>query len=102
MTIPLIVRLQGTKEKEAKQCVSRDLVLFPRLEADVYASYLAPACDRLIKESQMKIFAYDGLDEGGYRRAFLKEQWKQRAEFRSSICYSRHCRCQGCCCMSKE
>ncbi|KAK4049418.1 succinate--CoA ligase beta chain [Microbotryomycetes sp. JL201] len=36
MTIPLIVRLQGTKEAEAK---------------------------KLIKESGMKIFAYDGLDE---------------------------------------
>merc|ERR1711939_154865 len=36
MTIPLIVRLQGTKEKEAKE---------------------------LIRESKMKIFAYDGLDE---------------------------------------
>lgn len=38
MTIPLIVRLQGTKEKEAKE---------------------------LIRESKMKIFAYDGLDEAG-------------------------------------
>ncbi|KAK4056305.1 succinate--CoA ligase beta chain [Microbotryomycetes sp. JL221] len=36
MSIPLIVRLQGTKEAEAKQ---------------------------LIKDSGMKIFAYDGLDE---------------------------------------
>ncbi|GAA5831077.1 hypothetical protein JCM11251_005134 [Rhodosporidiobolus azoricus] len=36
MTIPLVVRLQGTKEKEAK---------------------------KLIQESKMKIFAYDGLDE---------------------------------------
>ncbi|KAM0749798.1 succinate-CoA ligase [Meredithblackwellia eburnea MCA 4105] len=36
LTIPLIVRLQGTKEAEAK---------------------------KLIKESGMKIFAYDGLDE---------------------------------------
>lgn len=36
ITIPLIVRLQGTKENEAK---------------------------KLIKESGMKIFAYDGLDE---------------------------------------
>ncbi|ORY90864.1 putative succinate-CoA ligase [Leucosporidium creatinivorum] len=36
MTIPLIVRLQGTKEAEAK---------------------------KLIQESGMKIFAYDGLDE---------------------------------------
>jgi len=36
MTIPLIVRLQGTKEKEAKE---------------------------LIRESNMKIFAYDNLDE---------------------------------------
>lgn len=37
MTIPLIVRLQGTKEAEAK---------------------------KLIKDSGMKIFSYDGLDEG--------------------------------------
>jgi succinyl-CoA synthetase beta subunit len=37
MTIPLIVRLQGTKEVEAK---------------------------KLIKESGMKIFSFDGLDEG--------------------------------------
>ncbi|KAA1084334.1 hypothetical protein PGT21_024757 [Puccinia graminis f. sp. tritici] len=36
LDIPLIVRLQGTKEKEAK---------------------------KLIKESKMKIFAFDGLDE---------------------------------------
>ncbi|BGP13377.1 succinate--CoA ligase beta chain [Rhodosporidiobolus nylandii] len=36
MTIPLIVRLQGTKEAEAK---------------------------KLIQESKMKIFAYDNLDE---------------------------------------
>jgi len=37
MTTPLIVRLQGTKETEAK---------------------------KLIQESGMKIFSYDGLDEG--------------------------------------
>ncbi|PWN47921.1 putative beta-succinyl CoA synthetase precursor [Violaceomyces palustris] len=36
MTVPLIVRLQGTKEKEAK---------------------------KLIKDSGLKIFAFDGLDE---------------------------------------
>ncbi|GAA5831063.1 hypothetical protein JCM11251_005131 [Rhodosporidiobolus azoricus] len=36
MTIPLVVRLQGTREAEAK---------------------------KLIQESKMKIFAYDGLDE---------------------------------------
>lgn len=39
MTIPLVVRLQGTKEAEAKV---------------------------LIKESKMKIFAYDNLDEGAF------------------------------------
>lgn len=36
MTVPLVVRLQGTKEKEAKE---------------------------LIRNSSMKIFAFDGLDE---------------------------------------
>ncbi|CAE6433426.1 unnamed protein product [Rhizoctonia solani] len=44
LTVPLVVRLQGTKEKEAKQ---------------------------LIKESGLKIYAFDGLDEAAAKAVEL-------------------------------
>jgi succinyl-CoA synthetase beta subunit len=53
MSIPLVVRLQGTKEAEAKKCVFSlsTLVLNVLIQC------------RMIKESGLKIYAYDGLDE---------------------------------------
>lgn len=53
MNIPLIVRLKGTKEAEAKQYV-------PRLFLSCTA---ADVPRRMIKESGLKILAFDGLDE---------------------------------------
>lgn len=54
MKIPLIVRLKGTKEAEAKQYVSS--LSDDQLQAiDVLR--------RMIKESGLKILAFDGLDE---------------------------------------
>ncbi|CCO26096.1 succinyl-CoA synthetase beta subunit [Rhizoctonia solani AG-1 IB] len=44
LTVPLVVRLQGTKEKEAKQ---------------------------LIKDSGLKIYAFDGLDEAAAKAVEL-------------------------------
>lgn len=52
MSIPLVVRLQGTKEAEAKKWVS-----FPSLYSK-WSWYC-----RMIKESGLKIYAFDGLDE---------------------------------------
>ena len=61
MNIPLIVRLKGTKEAEAKECV---FLFFPIL-------YLHPICSvlmhwivyRMIRKSGLKIVPHDQLDE---------------------------------------
>jgi len=54
LKVPLVVRLQGTKEAEAKQCVLEYICCLCSIN---YVSL------RLIKESGLKIFAFDGLDE---------------------------------------
>jgi succinyl-CoA synthetase beta subunit len=60
LQIPLIVRLQGTKEHEAKE---------------------------LIRNSKMKIFAYDNLDEGESPRASLFGYLISRGtDLSSSLC----------------
>lgn len=65
LSIPLVVRLQGTKEAEAKKCVfSIPITIFrtriasrpTRKDADL-------SLHRMIKESGLKIFPFDGLDE---------------------------------------
>ena len=53
MKIPLIVRLKGTKEAEAKQYVA----------PSNYRSHVVEILCRMIKESGLKILAFDGLDE---------------------------------------
>ena len=53
MKIPLIVRLKGTKEAEAKQCVPYR----------IYELDIVDLPCRMIKESGLKILAFDGLDE---------------------------------------
>jgi len=53
LDVPLVVRLQGTKEPEAKKSV---WIFSPcRLILTMFL--------RLIEESGLKIFAFDGLDE---------------------------------------
>ena len=47
LTIPLVVRLQGTKEAEAK---------------------------KMIKESGLKIYPYDGLDEAASKAVEMAKQ----------------------------
>jgi succinyl-CoA synthetase beta subunit len=60
LQIPLIVRLQGTKEHEAKE---------------------------LIRNSKMKIFAYDNLDEGESPRAsFFGYLISRGTDLSSSLC----------------
>ena len=54
LTIPLVVRLKGTKEQEAKRSVSAK-------EAIVISLMIQFV--RLIEESGLKIYAFDGLDE---------------------------------------
>ena len=56
LEVPLIVRLQGTKEAEAKQYVTLRVCSF-FLTSTLCTSF------RLIRESGLKIFAFDGLDE---------------------------------------
>jgi len=65
LTVPLVVRLQGTKEKEAKACVSLFLI----------CCIFAHDCvhDRLIKESGLKIYAFDGLDEAAAKAVELSQ-----------------------------
>ena len=53
MKIPLIVRLKGTKEAEAKQCVP----------PSNFKSGIIDVMRRMIKESGLKIHAFDSLDE---------------------------------------
>lgn len=53
LTIPLVVRLKGTKEQEAKAYV---LLL-------VAPAQLSEHFVRMIKESGLKIVAFDGLDD---------------------------------------
>lgn len=52
MTIPLVVRLKGTKEQEAKEYVPASLSL-----------YNIDLVSRMIKQSGLKIVAFDSLDD---------------------------------------
>jgi succinyl-CoA synthetase beta subunit len=54
LSIPLIVRLKGTKEAEAKQYV--EPLSYLQISADGMAL-------RMIKESGLKIYAFDSLDD---------------------------------------
>ena len=62
LNIPLVVRLKGTKEQEAKECVE-------------YVSYsrrsLTVCILSMIKESGLKIIAFDDLDEAAERAVGL-------------------------------
>ncbi|RXW20622.1 hypothetical protein EST38_g5239 [Candolleomyces aberdarensis] len=64
LKIPLVVRLKGTKEAEAKQYVFSKSVLtgFSANLEDV---------SRMIKESGLKIIAFDGLDEAAEQAVSL-------------------------------
>lgn len=59
MDIPLVVRLKGTKEQEAKEFV----LFFSSAVSDHYFS--------MIKESGLKIVAFDSLDEAAARAVTL-------------------------------
>jgi succinyl-CoA synthetase beta subunit len=61
MNIPLVVRLKGTKEQEAKQYVSS----LSSLRA------LSKAYFRMIKDSGLKIIAFDSLDDAAERAVRL-------------------------------
>jgi succinyl-CoA synthetase beta subunit len=63
LTIPLVVRLQGNKEMEAKAYVCLPLFYRP---CGVDFGY-----DRLIKESGLKIYSFDGLDEAAAKAVEL-------------------------------
>ncbi len=62
LTVPLVVRLKGTKETEAKQ-----YVFFPTLPAKPFS----PSSFRMIRESGLKIIAFDGLDDAAERAVKL-------------------------------
>lgn len=65
LKVPLVVRLKGTKEQEAKQYVKfRTTTLYHHL---IY--YL----NRMIRESGLKIEAFDGLDEAAERASRLAD-----------------------------
>lgn len=61
LKIPLVVRLQGTKVEEGKEYVSLCLFssLFQKFMCHLFFSLFS-----LINKSGLKIFAFDGLDEG--------------------------------------
>jgi len=61
LTIPLVVRLKGTKEAEAKQYVSRII-----LHRATIISF-----SRMIRESGLKIVAFDGLDDAAEKAVQL-------------------------------
>lgn len=61
LTIPLVVRLKGTKENEAKQYVN-----FFLSETSSHHS----SC-RMIRDSGLKIIPFDGLDEAAERAVQL-------------------------------
>jgi len=55
LTIPLVVRLKGTKEAEAKQYVH--LLALINMDPNAIVTY------RMIKESGLTIIPFDSLDE---------------------------------------
>ena len=61
LRVPLVVRLKGTKEQEAKEYVFP----FTRVCAPTSPLY------RMIRESGLKIEAFDGLDEAAARASQL-------------------------------
>lgn len=63
LKVPLVVRLQGTKELEAKQSVAFDFFTFPHKTKCMIT--------RLIKESGLKIYPFDGLDEAAAKAVEL-------------------------------
>lgn len=81
LEIPLIVRLQGTKEAEAKLCVSLCFRLLPaymptanfldgeKRERAGRAAELT-LC-RMIRESGLQIYPFDGLDEAASKAVAL-------------------------------
>lgn len=66
LEIPLIVRLKGTKEAEAKQYVTTTY-LHHRIE---YLILFIAIC-RMIKDSGLKIIPFDDLDEAAERAVEL-------------------------------
>ena len=62
LTIPLVVRLKGTKETEAKQYVS--IFIIDRAST-------ADPLSRMIKESGLKIIPFDDLDIAAEKAAEL-------------------------------
>ena len=64
LEIPLIVRLQGTKEHEAKKWV----LIAWEWTAQCVLKERVPVTRRLIKDSGLAIFPFDGLDEGVWSR----------------------------------
>ncbi|KAG6837035.1 hypothetical protein H0H93_015898 [Arthromyces matolae] len=63
LKVPLVVRLKGTKEQEAKQYVLSDPQSFLGLKL----------FDRMIRESGLKIEAFDSLDEAAERASRLAD-----------------------------
>ena len=61
LTIPLVVRLKGTKEAEAKQWVT----------ALRYSLSKLTEGSRMIKDSGLKIIAFDSLDDAAERAVQL-------------------------------
>jgi succinyl-CoA synthetase beta subunit len=66
MTIPLVVRLKGTKEQEAKQSASQ-ISVTEALASDAIFS-------RMIKDSGLKISAFDSLDDAAENAVQLASQ----------------------------
>lgn len=62
LDIPLVVRLKGTKELEAKQLVPSDFHRNMRLLTDFH---------RMIKDSGLKIIPFDSLDDAAEKAVQL-------------------------------
>lgn len=68
LEIPLVVRLKGTKEAEAKECVH----LFPiSSRCRMCTKYIFFFSDRMIRQSGLKIIPFDSLDDAAERAAQL-------------------------------
>jgi succinyl-CoA synthetase beta subunit len=63
LNIPLVVRLKGTKEAEAKQYALQTALFWKIM--------LTASFPRMIKESGLKIIAFDGLDDAAERAVQL-------------------------------
>ena len=66
MNVPLVVRLKGTKEAEAKEYVSHTMLLVGFAGSD------NRLC-RMIRKSGLKIIPHDGLDEAAQQAVHLAQ-----------------------------